>query len=29
VAALISGHAKVEPRFALATKEKVQHRKVY
>ncbi len=29
VAALISGHAKVEPRFALATKEKVQQRKVY
>ena len=29
VAALISGDAKVEPRFALATKEKVQHRKVY
>jgi glycine/D-amino acid oxidase-like deaminating enzyme len=29
VKALISGHAKVEPRFALATKEKVQHRKVY
>lgn len=29
VAALISGDAKVEPRFALATKEKVQQRKVY
>lgn len=29
VAALISGYAKVEPRFALATKEKVQQRKVY
>ncbi len=29
VAALISGGAEVEPRFALATKEKVQHRKVY
>jgi glycine/D-amino acid oxidase-like deaminating enzyme len=29
VAALLSGDAKVEPRFALATKEKVQHRKVY
>lgn len=29
VRALISGDAKVEPRFALATKEKVQHRKVY
>jgi glycine/D-amino acid oxidase-like deaminating enzyme len=29
VKALISGHAKVEPRFALATKEKVQQRKVY
>jgi sarcosine oxidase len=29
VAALISGDAEVEPRFALASKEKVQHRKVY
>ncbi len=29
VAALISGDAKVEPRFALATKEKAQQRKVY
>jgi len=29
VAALISGDAKVEPRFALASKEKVQRRKVY
>ena len=29
VAALISGNAEVEPRFALATKERVQHRKVY
>jgi glycine/D-amino acid oxidase-like deaminating enzyme len=29
VAALISGDAKVEPRFALAAKEKVQQRKVY
>lgn len=29
VAALISGDAKVEPRFALTTKEKVQQRKVY
>jgi monomeric sarcosine oxidase len=29
VAALISGEAKVEPRFALATKEKVQQRKVF
>ena len=29
VAALISGDAKVEPRFALATKQKVQQRKVY
>ncbi|HEY2973658.1 MAG TPA: FAD-dependent oxidoreductase [Pyrinomonadaceae bacterium] len=29
VTALISGDAKVEPRFALATKEKAQHRKVY
>ena len=29
VAALLSGDAKVEPRFALATKEKVQHRRVY
>lgn len=29
VAALISGNAKVEPRFALATKEKVQQRKVF
>jgi sarcosine oxidase len=29
VAALISGDAKVEPRFALASKEKVQQRKVY
>ena len=29
VAALISGDAKVESRFALATKEKVQQRKVY
>jgi sarcosine oxidase len=29
VAALISGDAKVEPRFALATKEKAQQREVY
>ena len=29
VAALISGDAQVEPRFALATKEKVQQRKVF
>jgi sarcosine oxidase len=29
VAALISGEVQVEPRFALATKEKVQQRKVY
>lgn len=29
VAALISGNAKVEPRFALATKEKAHQRKVY
>jgi sarcosine oxidase len=29
VAALISGDAKVEPRFALAAKEKAQQRKVY
>jgi sarcosine oxidase len=29
VTALISGDAKVEPRFALATKERVQRRKVY
>jgi len=29
VAALISGDAKVEPRFALATKEKAHQRKVY
>jgi monomeric sarcosine oxidase len=29
VTALISGDAKVEPRFALATKEKAQQRKVY
>jgi glycine/D-amino acid oxidase-like deaminating enzyme len=29
VAALISGEAIVEPRFALATKEKAQQRKVY
>jgi monomeric sarcosine oxidase len=29
VAALIAGGAKVEPRFSLATKEKVQHRRVY
>jgi sarcosine oxidase len=29
VAALISGDAKIEPRFALATKEKAQRRKVY
>ena len=29
VTALISGNAKVEPRFALATKERVPHRKVY
>lgn len=29
VASLVSGNAKVEPRFALATKEKVQQRKVY
>jgi len=29
VAALISGNPTVEPRFTLATKEKVQHRKVY
>ncbi len=29
VTALISGDAKVEPRFALATKERVQQRKVY
>ena len=29
VRALISGDAQVEPRFALATKEKAQHRKVY
>lgn len=29
VAALISGNGKVEPRFALATKEKAQQRKVY
>jgi len=29
VAALISGEAKVEPRFALATKEQVQQRKVF
>ncbi len=29
ITSLISGDAKVEPRFALATKEKVQHRKVY
>ena len=29
VSALISGDAKVEPRFALATKEKVRQRKVY
>jgi sarcosine oxidase len=29
VASLVSGKGKVEPRFALATKEKVQQRKVY
>ena len=29
VAALISGNAKIEPRFALATKERVQQRKVF
>ncbi|HUS09128.1 MAG TPA: FAD-dependent oxidoreductase [Pyrinomonadaceae bacterium] len=29
VAALISGDVKIEPRFTLATKEKVQQRKVY
>jgi len=29
VAALISGDARVEPRFALATKEKIHHRRVY
>ena len=29
VAALISGEVKIEPRFTLATKEKVQQRKVY
>lgn len=29
VAGLVSGNGEVEPRFALATKEKVQHRQVY
>jgi sarcosine oxidase len=29
VASLVSGNAQVEPRFSLATKEKVQHRQVY
>ncbi len=29
VAALISGHGRAEPRFSLATKERVQDRKVY
>lgn len=29
VASLVSGGAQVEPRFSLATKEKVQHRQVY